>query len=49
MYTLLWLIVWAIADTPNVDAFNEGWNGWGIVLVALIVVDIITTFVNREK
>lgn len=38
--TIIWLIVWLISNTPNVEWFSGGWNDWGIALAVCLAIDI---------
>jgi hypothetical protein len=40
MIVLLWLIVWAVNNTPRVEWFGPVWNDWGITLLLAIVLEI---------
>lgn len=38
--TFIWLIVWLLSNTPNVDVLGGGWNDWGIALAVCLAIDI---------
>jgi hypothetical protein len=38
--TFIWLIVWLIAHTPEVDLFGP-WNNWGVALAVCVVIDLL--------
>jgi hypothetical protein len=44
MASLVWLIVWLIKGTPNLEWFGS-WNDWAVALLACIVFDV---FSGRE-
>jgi hypothetical protein len=44
MATFVWLIVWLIKGTPNLEWFGS-WNDWAVALLACIVFDV---FSGRE-
>jgi hypothetical protein len=44
MATLVWLIVWLVQGTPNLDWFGS-WNDWSVALLGCIVFDV---FSGRE-
>ena len=44
MASLVWLIVWLIKSTPNLEWFGS-WNDWAVALLACIVFDV---FSGRE-
>jgi uncharacterized protein (DUF58 family) len=37
--SLVWLIVWLIQGTPNLEWFGS-WNDWSVALLACIVFDV---------
>jgi len=39
MATLVWLIAWLVAATPNVEWFGA-WNDWAVALLGCIVFDL---------
>lgn len=40
MITILWLLVWLLCGTPNVEVFDET-NTWGLALVVCIIIDLL--------
>jgi hypothetical protein len=38
--TVIWLLVWLIAATPDVAAFGL-WNSWGIALAVCLAIDLL--------
>ncbi len=49
--TLIWLLVWILAQSPRVDAFGA-WNVWGIAVTLAVVVDaaaLIDWWHNRSQ
>jgi len=38
--TVIWLIVWLLAQTPDVAVFGP-WNNWGIALVVCFGIDML--------
>jgi len=38
--TLIWLIVWLIAGTPEVVSWGP-WNNWGTALFVCLAIDLI--------
>jgi hypothetical protein len=38
--TVIWLIVWLIAGTPDVAAFGP-WNNWGIAVAVCLAIDLL--------
>jgi hypothetical protein len=38
--TVIWLIVWLIAHTPDVAAFGP-WNSWGVALAVCFAIDVL--------
>ena len=44
MATLVWLIVWLIQGTPNLEWFGS-WNDWAVALLCCIIFDV---FSGRE-
>jgi hypothetical protein len=42
--SLVWLIVWLVQGTPNLEWFGT-WNDWAVALLACIVFDV---FSGRE-
>ena len=44
MASLIWLIVWLVQGTPNLEWFGT-WNDWAVALLACIVFDV---FSGRE-
>jgi hypothetical protein len=42
--SLVWLIVWLVKGTPNLEWFGS-WNDWAVALLACAVFDI---FSGRE-
>jgi hypothetical protein len=44
MASLVWLIVWLVQGTPNLEWFGT-WNDWAVALLACIVFDV---FGGRE-
>jgi len=38
--TVIWLIVWLLAHTPDVAVFGP-WNSWGIALVVCFGIDLL--------
>jgi hypothetical protein len=39
MATLIWLIVWLVQGTPNLEWFGS-WNDWAVALLGCIVLDV---------
>lgn len=39
MASLVWLIVWLISGTPNVEWFGT-WNDWAVALLGCIIFDV---------
>lgn len=39
--TFIWLVVWLIAGTPDVDSWGP-WNSWGIALFVCLAIDVIS-------
>lgn len=37
--TFIWLLVWLVQGTPDVD-FHNTWNDWAVWLVVCLAVDI---------
>lgn len=46
MITVLWLIVWLIAETPTVSF--QPTNDWAIGLIVCIVLDLISAFGSKS-
>jgi hypothetical protein len=44
MASLVWLIVWLVKGTPNLEWFGS-WNDWAVALLGCIVFDV---FSGRE-
>jgi hypothetical protein len=44
MASLIWLIVWLVQGTPNLEWFGT-WNDWAVALLACAVFDV---FSGRE-
>jgi hypothetical protein len=44
MASLIWLIVWLVQGTPNLEWFGT-WNDWSVALLACAVFDV---FSGRE-
>jgi hypothetical protein len=44
MASLIWLIVWLVQGTPNLEWFGT-WNDWAVALLCCIVFDV---FSGRE-
>jgi hypothetical protein len=44
MASLVWLIVWLVKGTPDLEWFGT-WNDWAVALLACIVFDV---FSGRE-
>jgi hypothetical protein len=44
MASLIWLIVWLVQGTPNLEWFGA-WNDWAVALLACAVFDV---FSGRE-
>lgn len=38
MTTIIWLIVWLIYETPQL----EQWNNWLIALIVCVVIDVLS-------
>ncbi len=38
--TFIWLIVWLIAQTPDVASWSP-WNSWGIALFVCLAIDLV--------
>jgi hypothetical protein len=38
--TVIWLIVWLLASTPDVAVFGP-WNSWGIALMVCFGIDLL--------
>ncbi|MFF5986521.1 hypothetical protein [Prauserella flavalba] len=38
--TVIWLIVWLIAGTPDVASWGP-WNNWGVALFVCLAIDLI--------
>ncbi len=38
--TVIWLIVWLLSHTPQLQMFGS-WNNWGIALAVCVVIDFI--------
>jgi hypothetical protein len=39
MASLVWLIVWLVRGTPNLEWFGS-WNDWAVALLGCIVFDV---------
>jgi hypothetical protein len=39
MASLVWLIVWLVKGTPNLEWFGS-WNDWAVALLGCIVFDV---------
>jgi hypothetical protein len=39
MATVIWLVVWLIAGTPNLEWFGS-WNDWAVALLGCIIFDV---------
>jgi len=39
MASLIWLIVWIVQGTPNLEWFGA-WNDWAVALLGCIVFDV---------
>lgn len=39
MATLIWLIVWLVEGTPNLERFGS-WKDWAVALLGCIVFDL---------
>jgi hypothetical protein len=44
MASLIWLIVWLVQGTPNLEWFGS-WNDWAVALLGCIIFDL---FSGRE-
>jgi hypothetical protein len=44
MASLIWLIVWLVQGTPNLDWFGT-WNDWAVALLGCAIFDV---FSGRE-
>jgi hypothetical protein len=44
MASLVWLIVWLVQGTPNLEWFGS-WNDWAVALLGCIIFDV---FSGRE-
>jgi hypothetical protein len=44
MASLVWLIVWLVQGTPNLEWFGT-WNDWSVALLGCIIFDV---FSGRE-
>jgi hypothetical protein len=38
--TVIWLIVWLISRTPQVEMFGS-WNSWGTALLVCLAIDLL--------
>ena len=38
--TFLWLVVWLVTGTPEVDSWGP-WNSWGIALFVCLAIDLL--------
>lgn len=38
--TFIWLIVWLLLHTPDVELFGP-WNNWGVALAVCVVIDLL--------
>jgi hypothetical protein len=41
MACVVWLVVWLIAGTPNLEWF-ESWNDWAVALLGCIVFNLVS-------
>lgn len=39
--TFIWLVVWLIAGTPNVESWGP-WNNWGTALFVCLTIDVVS-------
>ena len=39
MATFVWLIVWLVQGTPNLEWFGS-WNDWAVALLCCIIFDV---------
>jgi hypothetical protein len=46
--TVIWLIVWLIAGTPEVHATGP-WNNWGVALFVCLAIDLIGALGARSR
>jgi hypothetical protein len=44
MASLIWLIVWLVQGTPNLEWFGS-WNDWAVALLGCLIFDV---FSGRE-
>jgi hypothetical protein len=38
--TVIWLVVWLIAETPHVASWGP-WNSWGVALFVCLAIDLL--------
>jgi hypothetical protein len=46
--TFIWLIVWLLLHTPDVEVLGP-WNDWGVALAVCMAIDVLGVFRARPR